>query len=81
MLLFEAVLDSCQKLNREIKQARLVNIVLDAVKKRTHELDKLLHLNAFFWFQMQIKRFVIGVLCILLIVELEPQADTRSNRM
>jgi len=38
MLLVEMVFDSCQKLIREIKQARLVNIVLDAVRKRTHEM-------------------------------------------
>jgi len=37
VLLFEAVCDGSQKLTREIKQARRVNIVLDAVMKRTHE--------------------------------------------
>jgi len=37
VLLFEAVFDSCQKFIREIMQARILNIVLDAVMKRTHE--------------------------------------------
>jgi len=49
---FKTIFASPLKPIREIKQARLVNIVLDAVKKRTHEPEKLLHLNAFFWFQM-----------------------------
>jgi len=39
VLLFEAMFGSCQKLIRKIKQARLVNIVLDAAMKRTHELQ------------------------------------------
>jgi len=51
VLLFETVFCEHQKQNREIKQATLVNIVLDAVKKRTHESNKLLHPNAFFWIQ------------------------------
>jgi len=37
-VLFETVFCEYQKLYREIKQARLVNIVLDAAKTRTHEL-------------------------------------------
>jgi len=37
MLLLEMVFDSCQKLTREIKQVRLVNIVLDPAMNRTHE--------------------------------------------
>jgi len=51
VILFETVFCNYQKLNWEIKQVRLVNIVLDAVKKRTHESKKMLHLNTFFWIQ------------------------------
>jgi len=40
VLLFETVFCEYQKLTREIKQARLVNIVLGAVVKRTHETKK-----------------------------------------
>jgi len=37
VLLFETMFCEYQKLTRDIKQARLVNIVLGAVVKRTHE--------------------------------------------
>jgi len=36
VLLFETMFCEYQKLTRDIKQARLVNIVLGAVVKRTH---------------------------------------------
>jgi len=45
--------------NWEIKQARLVNIVLGTAMNRTHAMSFLLYLNAIFLFHRRQKDFVI----------------------
>jgi len=57
---FKQYLPALRSLSGRSSKLRLVNIVLDAATKRTHELKRL-HLNTVFWFKYKPKDFLYSV--------------------